>query len=81
MEKHENKYINNINILDFNIEDKYNSSVFLVNELEKYISEEDCSPYIIIALERAQNFHADVSIFVFLRITALLYPKYIYMII
>ena len=81
MEKHENKYINNINILDFNIEDKYNSSVFLVNELEKYISEEDCSPYIIIALERAQNFHADAVYFRFLRITALLYPKYIYMII
>lgn len=65
MEKHENKYINNINILDFNIEDKYNSSVFLVNELEKYISEEDCSPYIIIALERAQNFHADAVYFRF----------------
>ncbi|MDY9917324.1 MAG: N-6 DNA methylase [Proteiniphilum sp.] len=56
-------YINNIRKLDFQIENQHNSSVFIVDNLETYIKQEEISPYIIIALDKAKSFEADAVYF------------------
>jgi hypothetical protein len=59
------KYITNIQKLDFQIERQKDSSVYLVDKLDKYIQQGDISPYIIIALDKAKLFDADAVYFRF----------------
>lgn len=59
------RYISNIQKLDFQIENQHNSSVYIIDNLETYIKQEDISPYIIIALDKAKSFEADAVYFRF----------------
>lgn len=59
------EYISNIEVLDFQIENKNRSSVFLVHKLEEYIEQKDISPYIIFALDKARIFNVDAVYFRF----------------
>jgi hypothetical protein len=61
----EEKYIENLETLDFLIENRENSSVYLVNKLEEYIAQQNVSPYIIFALDKAKTFDADAVYFRF----------------
>ncbi|MDR3267091.1 MAG: hypothetical protein LBT24_05935, partial [Tannerella sp.] len=60
-----NEYINQIQTLGFQVENQENSSVFLVEQLEKHITAGDISPYIIIALDKAKLYKADAVYFRF----------------
>ena len=57
-------YISKLEPLNFTIEKKYLSSIYLVDKLSKYIEQEE-SPYIIIALDKAIEFDADAVYFRF----------------
>ena len=59
------EYIANIQKLDFQIENQEYSSIYLVDKLEEYIRQENISPYIIIALDKAKLFDADAVYFRF----------------
>ena len=60
-----NKYIENIEHLDFQIENQDLSSVFLVQKLEEYVQEGKISPHIIFALDKAKQFYVDAVYFRF----------------
>jgi hypothetical protein len=59
------EYINQLKCLDFQVEKQDRSSVFLVANLEKHIADENISPYIIIALDKAKLYKADAVYFRF----------------
>jgi Type I restriction-modification system methyltransferase subunit len=59
------KYIENIQMLDFQLENQKNSSVFLVNQLKNYIKKKEVSSYILVALDKAKVFEADAVYFRF----------------
>ncbi|MDR2083877.1 MAG: SAM-dependent methyltransferase [Bacteroidales bacterium] len=65
MDKKRMEYIKNLETLDFQIENQDNSSIYLVDKLEEYIKQDDVSPYIIIALDKAKLFDADAVYFRF----------------
>ncbi|MDR1882662.1 MAG: N-6 DNA methylase [Prevotella sp.] len=65
MDAFKDEYINQLTSLDFQIEKQDRSSVFLVSNLEKHIADENISPYIIIALDKAKLYKADAVYFRF----------------
>jgi hypothetical protein len=54
-------YISNLEDLNFKVEEQ----IYLVSSLEKHIAQQDVSPYIIIALDKAKAFDADAVYFRF----------------
>lgn len=58
-------YIENIEALDFQIENKELSSIYFVSKLDEYIESNFISPYIIIALDKAKLFNVDAVYFRF----------------
>jgi len=58
------KYIENLQSLDFQIDQDNRSSVYLVDKQTEYIKQ-DKSPYIIVALDKAKEFDVDAVYFRF----------------
>ncbi|MDR0909363.1 MAG: SAM-dependent methyltransferase [Spirochaetaceae bacterium] len=58
-------YIENLNRLNFTVEEANNSSVYIVNRLNHYLKDRNIPPQIILALEKAKGFKADAVYFRF----------------
>jgi hypothetical protein len=65
MDNGKNKYIKTLQNLDFQVENRNDSSVYLVNKQESYIEQGATLPYVIIALDKAKAFEADAVYFRF----------------
>jgi hypothetical protein len=64
MDNREKGCIYNLYKLDFQLESQENSSIFFVDKLREYL-QENKSPYIIVALDKAKSFEADAVYFRF----------------
>lgn len=60
----EKEYVEKLKILDFHVESQEHSSVYLVNKQAEYAIQSK-SPYIIVALDKANEFDADAVYFRF----------------